>query len=520
MSSALNPYLVQINQNMPRILALFDTDPTSPTYGIGDRFRWGWKLIDFGNASFQGAAHGFSRLIDAGILPGYISQDSILRRIDEMFLGAKKLTRPNGSLEEAFPFESSFCVTALVAFDLLKSIELLGEHLTEAKRIEYLQIIERYISFLNRSNETHAFISNHLATAAAALFAWSRLTKDLVSKKGPALLDQILLNQSSEGWFLEYEGADPGYESLCLYYLNDIYLHHHQKELELGLDRSVKFLSHFVHPDGSYGGLYGSRGTRIYCPAAFEALRDKFPLAKSIANRMRKSVEEFKTVTLSAIDEPNLIPYFNSYALAAAEFGKCDRPTPNLPLPCEKLGATQKYFNEAGLFIDAGDKHYSIISTHKGGVVYHFYKSDVRLNQINCGVTAYNDKNDFFTTQLYCHQNQIFIEDNQINIVAKFNKMNKRIPSPLDFILLRILNISVMRIPFFNSLIKRLLVKLLITNKSSIGIENRRIIRLGESLSIEDSFAGTTEYKYLKEIKKFSGIHMASYGYWQVQDDS
>ena len=51
----MNHFINEININLPRILSLFDTDPTNKSYGSGDRLYWAWSLIDFGNGTFQGA---------------------------------------------------------------------------------------------------------------------------------------------------------------------------------------------------------------------------------------------------------------------------------------------------------------------------------------------------------------------------------------------------------------------------------------------------------------------------------
>ena len=108
---------------------MFDADQTSISYGIGDRYFWASNqgLTDFGNATFQGCAHGLSRLWVSGLWPYDSSEDSFVKRIKSIFAGTKSLTRKDGSLEEAFPNEGSYCVTALVAFDLLVSINLLSE---------------------------------------------------------------------------------------------------------------------------------------------------------------------------------------------------------------------------------------------------------------------------------------------------------------------------------------------------------------------------------------------------------
>ena len=179
-----NPYLLQVWNVAPRLLALFDTNPLSISYGIGDRYRWAWKLIDFGNGTFQGAAHGLARLVVGGMLPEDMSEESIVKRIEAIFKGTEALLYPNGSLAEAFPFESSFCVTALVAYDLLTAVTLLDLKISASQRELFLGIIRPLIRFLHKCDETHAFISNHLATASAALYRWSALTHEAGEDRG------------------------------------------------------------------------------------------------------------------------------------------------------------------------------------------------------------------------------------------------------------------------------------------------------------------------------------------------
>ena len=171
---------------------------------------------------------------------------------------------------------------------------------------------------------------------------------------------------------MEYEGADPGYQSLCTYYLAD--LHHLRPDLELqdSLTRSVRFLCHFAHPDGSFGGVYGSRNTRFYFPGGLELLRNEIPEAGMLADYMRSSISSYSTVTLETMDEPNLIPMFNTYCLAAVLHKP--EPTKKELLPCNDNDQKLLKFQKAGIIICGDSKSYTVISTHKGGVCYHFSK--------------------------------------------------------------------------------------------------------------------------------------------------
>jgi hypothetical protein len=517
-----NPYLLQVWSVLPRLLSLFDNDPLSVTNGIGDRYRWAWKLIDFGNGTFQGAAHGLARLLVNNMLPEGISENSILKRINSMFQGTEKLRYPNGSLSEAFPYESSFCVTALVAYDLLTAVELLDSKINDSQRQNFLDIVRPLIRFIQHHDEKHAFISNHLATASAALYKWAELTNEDGEKKGAEILNRILKNQSKEGWFREYEGADPGYQSLCFHYLADLHLMRPDLGLNESLRRSVQFLWHFAHPDGSFGGHYGSRNTRFYFPSGLEALALEMPEAEALAGFMSSSIGQYTTVTLPAIDEPNLIPMFNSYCWASALLekrpGKSPENTKNIPSISEVV--FRNHYSDAGLLIDKGEKHYTIISLHKGGVCYHYCLDDSR-SKIDNGVAAKDPKGHIYSTQAYSTNNEIKFHDDLLEITASFVKIHRELPTPFQFLMLRLLNNTFMRIEGICSLVKKAMVKYLITGKKVSQVKNKRSIRLGYNIAISDQWRDNFgRFSSLKTDQPFSVIHMASKGYWQKQDDA
>jgi len=516
----VDPYLQEVRANLPRVLALVDRDPTSESHGMGDRYHWAWGLIDFGNGTFQGMAHGLARLWCHGLWPYATPRNRFMERIDSLYQGAAKLTRPDGSLEEAFPNEGSFCVTALVAFDLLVAIDLLGDQIDPAKRKSWEKVIPPMIGYLMRAEETHAIISNHLATAVAALVRWHRMTGDARAEtRGRELLNRILQYQSAEGWFREYHGADPGYQSLCTCYLADV--HHQRPDWQLldPLRRSVRFLWHFAHPDGSFGGLYGSRCTRFYYPAGVLALADEIPEAAALAAFMARSIGNLRVVTLSSIDEPNLIPTFNAYCWAAALVGRPEQPHPDSSLP--RLPALipqvfRKRFEEAGLLIDRGEEHYSIVALDKGGVVYHYASGEPPL--IEAGVVVRNAKGHLGSTQ-GPGQVEMHEADGTLTVAASIVPMPKQRPGVWQFLLLRLLCVTIFRFPKLRERVKRILVRMLVTGGAPWPLKNRRTIQLGKGLAIHDETELRPGYQVVEMVHDFVPIHMASQGYWQLQDE-
>jgi hypothetical protein len=516
-----NVYLDEIKINLPRILSLFDNDRTSNTYGMGDRYYWAWGLIDFGNGTFQGAAHGLARLWNSKLWPYETSKDQFLGRIDSIFEGANSLKQKNGSLEEAFPNEGSYCVTALVAFDLLCTIDLLKKDISSEMNNRWTNIIAQMIGYLIKNNETHALISNHLATSVAALVRWNLLTSDkLAEKKGRELLDKILLHQSNEGWFKEYDGADPGYQSLCTYYLADVHKNRPDWQLLEPLRQSIKFISHFAHPDGSFGGIYGCRSTRFYYPPGIMSLAQDIPEAAILAEFMKDSIQKKKVVTLSSLDEPNLIPMFNAYAWSAVLENKVkssEMVNSLKTLPCEFKKPFRKYLPKAGIFLDRGLNHYTIISTHKGGVIYHFSKR--LLLQVNAGVVLQNHKEQLCSTQSYNEKNIFNLQNDKLEITSQFSYMPKKTPSPLHFMLLRFFSLTIFRFIKPREWFKKFLVNMLITKKKYLPVRNKRIIQLGTDLKVDDKISQNSNYKLIKNTESFVSIHMASKSYWQLQDE-
>ena len=135
-----------------------------------------WGLVDFGNGTFQGP-HGLARLWKLRLWPYATGKDAYQQRIDSHFMGASRLTRRDGSLEEAFPREGSFCVTALVAFDLLVALDQLSDEIDRERKKSWLEVVSPLIDFVVRIDETHCLISNHLSTAVAALIRWDEMTE-------------------------------------------------------------------------------------------------------------------------------------------------------------------------------------------------------------------------------------------------------------------------------------------------------------------------------------------------------
>ena len=522
MSEDISFYLQQIKETLPRLLASYDRDPLSPTLGLGDRVYWAWKTHDFANATSQGAVNGLARLVANDLLPLGLSSDSVLERVDEMVRAVRIITARDGSLVEAFPNEKSFCVTALVAFDILCAIDHLDGIAEPARLADWRETVAPMIEFIVSHDETHAIISNHLATAVAALTRWTAPGAAAADARAAELLEIILANQSHEGWYSEYGAADPGYETLGIYYLADVHLRRPDLGLAGSLSRSLEFLTYCAHPDGSFGGLYGARNTRFIVPGGLEALAAEMPAAAALARFARNSIAAHRVVTLVAIDDPNLAPIFNAYCQAAGVLANAAEPVVSestvRDLPCERTDPFRRDYLDARLVFDNGPEHYTVVAPGKGGVVVHCRKDGSRV-RVDAG-SCIRARGRTYSTQALRPDNTYEIDGDSIVITAPFVEIISERPSPFKFLILRVMALTIFRHRWLTEWVKRKLVRRLITRQVLLGPSNRRTVVLGPEISIKDEPNTDDRLEHFAPARAFTSIHMASGGYWQEGDDT
>lgn len=504
-------WLDEVRAALPRVLALFDDNPVSRTRGLGDRYHWGWKLIDFANGTYQGAAHGWARLVAAGALPEYLSDEEMIRRVRLAVDGTERIRRADGSCEEAFPWESSFCVTALVAFDLLSAADTLGDR-APGLGAAVERVTAPMIRFLQRADESHGIISNHLATAVAALVRWHARTGDASAEaRARVLLDRILAHRSAEGWFREYEGADPGYQTLAMDYLVDVHALRPDWGLAAPIAEGCRFLALAVHPDGSFGGPIGSRNTRFYAPGGLARLAVVDPVAAALDRRMQSSVAARATIPLAAFDDSNLIPFFNSYARAAT----APPPVAPAPLPHEETAPRDWSLPEAGWHVAHRPAVWTVVSMARGGACVQVPRDGGRA-LISGGVLARGTDGSFWGSQAAGPARNVKLGADAIEFEVGLAPIGQMLPTPFRFVLLRLANFTVMRWRPAAELVKRMLVALLVTRRDRPRLWARRRIELVRG-GVEDTLPDGVPLT-LEPPQPYSAIHMASQGYWQRGD--
>ncbi len=347
-----------------RLLGLMDRNPSSLTYGCFDRNYWHYKIIDFSNGRLQEAGLTLALLF---VLNHPLNPYYHQKKIKKWSLAAmhflKTIQNTDGSFNEYYPHEHAFVTTAFSTFAVSESLLLLNEFPAEV-----LEMLKKSGRWLLEREELD--VVNQNLGACAALQNVYLLTGENRFKKGAyTKLKDSLHKQSPEGWFYEYGGPDIGYLSVAVYYLANYYKKTQDKTALLHLRKAVRFLSHFVHPDGSAGGEYGSRNTMYMVPDGIEICAQHDDYAGFLASSLRTSLKGGGIAPFDLDDRylcTMLYPYLQAYS-------DCS------PIKKEKEPESS-FFSESGLLVEKTSNSLFIVNLKKGGVFKLFSKGGLVLS--------------------------------------------------------------------------------------------------------------------------------------------
>lgn len=509
------PYLEKILEALPRMVSMLDREPGSQTYGSMDRTYWGWKFTDYPGARFQEGAYALAHLYSHSF-PGntLAGQTRVLQWLESVFSYWSAIQYRDGSFDEAYPYERSFAATSFTLFYCGEAFSMVQDHLDSSVCEGVLQTLKNASQWLCDHDETHGILSNHLAAAAAGLYVAYLLTKEEAFKqRSDVYLKRILDHQSSEGWYLEYAGADPGYQTHGSFYLTRLWQHSKQDELLVSLKASASFLSWFIHPDGSLGGEYASRNTEFYFPAAYEMLAPFCEDAASIALFMRPAVARNSHPGLSAMDSFNFFPMFNNYLFASLN------ATVNTAKPMRCETESQKLFSEAGLYVTHRPQYTAVVGLSKGGVVKAFTPDS---SASDCGYWGRIGKKTFSSQTMKISPDVVHNGDN-LEVQATMSYIKQKIFKPWLFLGFRGFIFVFSRIPGVAHWLKGLLVRVLVTGQKEIPvILKRRICFHEDRIQIEDrlEIQDKTLKLQLFAGNRFSSIHMGSSRYYLASESS
>ncbi len=343
---------------IPRLLTSLDRHPLRPTYGCFDRQYWHYRTAAFPSGMYQEAALPLA-LVYRHWLPGnpWYRQEAVRLWAVAAIHYAARSSHRDGSCDDYYPAERALGAAVFSLAALARTCQVL--ELREPSLIDFL---ERRAGWVAGHGETGR-LANHQALAALALWHVFELTgKAHWLRAARQRLDGLLDWQDTEGWFDEYGGADPGYQSLTIECLARLARAGAHPGLAGPLVRAVEFARAFLHPDGSFGGPYGSRGTYHFFPHGFELLAENNAAAAQLADGFLACLATQRTAS------------FDDDRLVAHRLGSLIESyltwSPRQPRRAGGLAA-QRFFSSAGLHVIAGRDYQTIVSSARGGALRH-----------------------------------------------------------------------------------------------------------------------------------------------------
>jgi len=435
---------------IPKLLTLMDRNPHSPTYGCCDRNFWQYKIIDFPSGMSQEFALPLTLAYALNLPDNPFYQQPAMREwvIAAMRYAAKSAHR-DGACDDYFPFERASGAAAFSLYAFLESYRLLGLQ-DEA----LLHFFERRATWLAHHRESGQ-LANHEALIVLCLHLLGEVcqTAQWETQKSQRLT-RLLSWQSSEGWFQEYGGFDPGYHTLtisCLARLNQL---QPREDLQKILIQAVELAAQFVHPDGSFGGEYGSRNTYNFFPHGFELVGQWYPAALSVNDAFLEGLANGKQPCYA--DDHIVGHHVWNYLLAWQDFAS-DRPLPK-PRPTGRF-----WLRKAGILIDRRQDTELYIALNKGGVFKLFRENQLVLSDTQLSVRVNQGPKNKNAVGHLLGDYDFEVTDHHIQVRGNLGWAKQTQMTPLKLLILRFVNLSLGR--FSPNLVRSLLQKILITGK-------------------------------------------------------
>lgn len=342
-----------------RLLSRLDRRRWSPTFGCFDREYWQYKtLLDFPRAVFQQGVLSLALLYHTpGTDNPFAGQAEVLHWLHGALDFWVRACNEDGSVNEWYVHERSFCATAFTVYAVSETLLVVGTSLEPSLQQRLLHGLHKSTAWLIAHR--NPLIANQMAASLAAIHNMTRLTHAAVYKTARQQRQaDVLAMQDEEGWFAEYHGADLGYSLLTVDLLAHVWHTTHDAALGEALDRLLRFIAYFVHPDGTIGGEYGSRATCHCFPYGLELLAAQgHDTAQWILAHLRQAMQHKRLPSPVTADD-TYAAYFYLNSFCQAGLVARGNPTPTPPAT-----PRNRVFPRAGLVVRENAAYYAVVST-------------------------------------------------------------------------------------------------------------------------------------------------------------
>ncbi|MGI8908875.1 MAG: hypothetical protein ACR2IE_20570 [Candidatus Sumerlaeaceae bacterium] len=457
---------------LPRLFQMVDRNSYSPSYGSFDRSYWHYRTMDFPCGMYQefclplalAYAHPFP---DNPYYQGERVRDLALAGVEFAMRSAHR----DGSCDDYFPYERALGALVFSLNAMTETCLALNE-----RRAEHLEFFVRRADYLSTHNETGR-LTNHQALAALALYNTFLVTGEKRFESASNRFIQICRDwfHPEEGWFQEYEGADPGYQSCTVAFLAKLFLKSKNVDLLDLLNPAVDFCWHFMHPDGSYAGEYGSRNTYHFYPHGFEVMASRNRKAAYVADMFLTRALPSRARYFND-DDRMCAHYLCDWMQAYQDFSPLRSELANDGTAGEDVAPQnyRRYFQKAQLAVHITPAYHAVVNLSKGAVVKAtnpagpvYSDTGVIARTAGGKVIVSHIVDEYITT--------VDVENGVYGSGGSMCRRQTKLATPLTQIAFRLLNLTLGR--FAPNLLRSTLQKVLITGKQGTEYRFKRELR-------------------------------------------
>ena len=480
-------YLESSLNQIPRLMALLDKEFLSPTCGSYDRPYWHHRTKDFSSAALQQGILSLA-LVWKHDLPKnpYFQSDYIFKLILHSFNFTEKIQKRDGSFDEWYWNERGWAgPTGYVLHAICQTYLLINESLNEEQKTSFKRFIRKSALFLIRSWEKD-ILANHIAMAILAVAESYKILQEEDLKEG---LDDLIEKMGAyfyeaEGWSLEYDGADIGYQTGTISFLSRALAVYKHPTLERYCHTSMAFVSYFCAPDGNLATHIGSRQTANVFHYGFEYFNSN-GLGSKLADFFYESLKKEDSLSPSSQEDHYLIyripELLESYLISQGS----KSPIHDL-LPFEKDDFDHE-FKLAGIYIKNYKNFYTIFSPKRGGCLQIFNKDKRTCEIVDVGLSLKLQDGSVWST-LWIDPNNIFeIHQNQWRVEVALKKMSYPVFNPFKMIVFRVLSAFFGVNEQSSYYFKHFIRKILMTNLKRSNLSFKRTITFSQGqIMIDD----------------------------------
>jgi len=176
----------------------------------------------------------------------------------------------------------------------------------------------------------------------------------------------------------------------------------------------------------------------------------------------------------------------------------------------------KRNFVEAGIFVRGTPRYYALFGASNGGVLKVFDRRKRRAIWNDSGYVGETSTGKFVTTQVTDQGQLSRLTDEEISSETDFCLLSHPSPSPILFLMLRLMNLTFMRSIRLGNWIKKRLVQFLMNKKRSLPLKLTRTVKFGvKTVTVVDRIQGSLQLRWLEYGRPFVAIHMASARYFE-----